>query len=64
MPKVKVNQKDGEIVVSRGGDEPVVYKVSGGEVEVKKEDEEQFRNEMGRAGLLARSESAAASAGS
>lgn len=40
--KVKVPQKDGEIVVRHGNNEPVTYRVSDGEVSVKSEDLAHF----------------------
>jgi len=40
MPNVKVTvpQKDGEIAISRNGDDPTVYKVNDGTVSVKDTD--------------------------
>lgn len=40
--KVKVPQKDGEISVSIGGNEPTRYRVTDGEVSVKEEDVDRF----------------------
>jgi len=44
MSKTKVNvpQKDGEVVVRRGGAEPVTYKVTDGHVSVDEADAEWF----------------------
>lgn len=42
MPKVKVAQKDGEIVVSPRVGEPKTYPVTDGQVTVAKEDLDHF----------------------
>jgi hypothetical protein len=42
MVKVKVPQREGDIRIARGGDEPVVYEVSGGHVSVDEADVAHF----------------------
>lgn len=42
MAKVSVRQKDGDITLSVGGDEPRTYKVSEGQVTVAEKDVERF----------------------
>ena len=46
MPKFKVDQVDGEIVIAVGGDEPTVYKVTNGEVTVKQEEVDRFVSQV------------------
>lgn len=42
MAKIRVDQKDGEIIVAYQGDEPVRYNVTDGQVTVKNEDVPMF----------------------
>ena len=42
MPRVRVPQKDGEITISRSGEEPVTRHVTDHEVQVAQADLEQF----------------------
>lgn len=42
MPKVNVPQKEGDITISVGGDDPRTYRVSEGQVTVAEKDVERF----------------------
>jgi hypothetical protein len=59
--KVKVPQKDGEVVLSFGDDTPQTYKVTDGEVTVKDADVQRFLSNVDGSSLVGGSPSASSS---